>query len=160
LSRFWVIARTPYGELGVEGSSADELRDALKSIGVSMDRVERILGEATLQLEGQKRSLGEGETLSTRVPPELVSKLSTMSGKDVVLAILFYERGKATKKELISRSNELGKPITDEWMNKHFAEKLKGLVTSTTENGEWKYGLSEQGRLVAKSRMEELLQSN
>ncbi len=161
MARIQLKVKSPYGEISVEGDSFDEVKKLLEAIGIEERHLQRFLKSIGEQSDLDKEAFRPNQESQTQsLPSNLISKLPVMTSSDVVLSILLLERVEASKKDLISRSRDLGKPISEEWMSKHFSGKLKGLVTSTIKDDQWIYRLSEQGKLTAKERMRELTETN
>lgn len=161
MRRIRISVHTDYGELQVEGDTLEDIRQSLKEIGFDEKHLEKFLEKSLIRLEKGYEQKGPSLVVSQAgIPPELIANLTVMGNKDVVLAILSLERTKATKKELITRSSELGRPIPESWMDKSFARDMKGLVTPVIENDQTLYKLTDHGKLVAQSRIEELAQPN
>lgn len=96
------------------------------------------------------------ETAERSTLTPIIMKLRETTNRDLVLLIL-SEGMDLTKEQIIYRSSELGRPLSRQWMTKHFAEEMKGLVVVTASSeGKNVYKLSELGRVKADARLKEL----
>jgi hypothetical protein len=165
LPAFRITVRTSYGELGVEGDTIEELKNRIKEIGMSNEQLESVLKLATNQLNSthtvQTDSVREvPPQYKAAISPDLIGKLDSMSNRDLVMALLYYEGPVMTKKEMLSQSIEWGKSIAPLWLDKKFSEDMGDLVVKTKGvDASPGYKLSNQGRYKANLRMNELISS-
>jgi hypothetical protein len=163
LPRLRIRIRTSSGELEIEGNDFAELKQGVLEVGISEQQLEKLIKEAAAKF-GQERDERPSDVEESQVeaglPERLLAKVGNLTNREFVAALLLHEKPVMTKKEMISRSIEIGRALSPQWMDKHFAEETKGLLVPTkNKEGMNAYRLSDQGRIKTRSVLSDLTKS-
>ncbi len=106
-------------------------------------------------------SLGTAEARwevgAKRFPAELLPHLSSLTNKEFVTLLLYFE-GPISRDQISQRSRELGKSVSKTWLDTEFFRRpVKDLFISETDaSGVRLYRLTEIGRVEAEATLSRL----